>query len=226
MKEILSQYINSLCEVRDMENEFLITGKIRKVLEIESKNEENTLAVEITSSDFEPLPAASYDLPVKIILFGSPGGPRTIGGHVYIANPVFWRVNKIININDLERRDYFRVRVCASGKAYRPGDLSPEEEPEPVPISIVDISLSGILFRTQASFEVNDLIHIFDIQLCDDSPTFSMDCIVRRIEQIPRGGGSLYGCSFVGLSEKEEDALYTTIFKLHRLELQKKRKRL
>lgn len=226
MKDFISQHLSSLCEVRDMENELLTTGRIFKVLEVDSNTEESRLAVEIVSPDFEPLPAAPYDLPVKIILFGGTHGLRVIGGHVYIANKVFWRINKIRNISDLERRDFFRVKVNAAGKAYRQSDVSFEEEPEPVPIKVIDISLSGILFRTEASFQIDDLIHIFDIQLCDDSPAFSTLCTVRRIERRPRGGDILYGCSFVDLSEKDEDALFSTIFKLHRLELQKRRKRL
>lgn len=225
MKDVLLQHINSVCEVRDMENALLTAGRIRRVLEDDGDTEESNLAIEIVSKDMEPLPKAPYDMPVKITLFGS-DTTRTIGGHVYIANEVFWRINKIKSINDMERRNYFRVKVFATGKAYRQTDLTPEYEPEPATINIIDISLSGILFRTEAKFQVNDLLHIYDIKLSDDSPVFSMLCTVRRIEHLPKGGETLYGCSFENLSEKDEDILFSTIFKLHRLELQKRRKRL
>lgn len=225
MKDFLSRQINSICEVRNMENELLITGRIRKILEVDSSAEEGRLAVEIVALERDSLPYAPYDLPVKINLFGSDGGRHTVGGHVYIANKVFWRINKVSKLSDLEKRDFFRIRVGAMGKAYSQKHTNPEEEPIPVPIKIIDISLSGILFRTEELFQINDLLYIFDIRLCNDAPEFSTFCTVRRIETGPEDE-VLYGCSFEDLSEKEEDSLFSTIFNLHRLEIQKRRKRL
>jgi len=225
VKEFLGKYINSVCEVRDMENEMLITGRIHKVMEVEDNSEDSRLAIEIASLGRDSLPSAPYDLPVKVNLFGSSAGYHTIGGHVYIANKVFWRINKVSKLSDIEKRDFFRVRVCATGKAYSQKNTKPEEEPAPTPIKILDISLSGILFKAKESFQINDLIYIFDIKLCDEAPAFSTLCTVRRINSGPESG-ILYGCSFESLSEKEEDALFSTIFNLQRLEMQKRRKRL
>lgn len=225
VKDFLSRQINSICEVRDMENELLMTGRIYKVLEVDSNAEEGRLAVEITALERNSLPYAAYDLPVKINLFGSDGGHHTVGGHVYIANEVFWRINKVSKLSDFEKRDFFRIRVAATGKACSQRDMNPEEEPVPVPIKILDISLSGILFRTKRSFQINDRLYIFDIRLCNDAPEFSTFCTVRRIENGPEDE-VLYGCSFEDLSEKEEDSLFSTIFNLHRLEIRKRKKRL
>jgi len=225
VKEFLSEFINAVCEVRNMENEMLITGRVRKVLEVEDNSEDGSLAIEIVALSGEPLPSAVYDLPVKINLFSNSSGYHTIGGHVYIANPVFWRINKVSKLSDIEKRDFFRVRVCSSGKVYSQKSAKPDEDTTPVPINVLDISLSGILFKAEASFQINDLLYIFDVQLCDQTPLFSTLCTVRRIDSGPRSG-ILYGCSFESLSEKEEDTLFSMIFNLQRLEIQKRRKRL
>lgn len=203
----------------------LITGRIRRILEIDGNSEDGKLAIEIASLDRDSLPSSPYDLPVKINLFSNSTGYHTIGGHVYIANNVFWRINKVSKLSDIEKRDFFRVRVCATGKAYFQKNTNPEEEPVPTPIKILDISLSGIMFKTKEQFQINDLIYIFDIQLHDEAPVFSTLCTVRRINY-GLDSNILYGCSFESLSEKEEDALFSTIFNLQRLEIKKRRKRL
>lgn len=225
MEDFLGNYINSVCEVRDMENEMLVAGRIRKILKVDDKSEDGGLAIEIVGLNWDSLPSAPYDLPVKINLFGNSTGYHTIGGHVYIANKVFWRINKVSKLSDVEKRDFFRVRACATGKVYSPQKANSEEEPTSFPIKILDISLSGILFKTEESFQINDLLYIYDIQLCDEAPQFASLCTVRRISS-GRDSGILYGCSFDSLSEKEEDSLFSTIFNLQRLEIQKRRKRL
>lgn len=220
----LKDYINAACEIRTLENELLVIGKLHALIEHESRG----LSIEITPSDGFDFPIAAYELPVKITLFGGAAGKLTLGGRIFIANKKFWRVNRLEYLSNVERRGFFRIRLQSDGKAVllkRNSEVPTQHEQEPFPVRITNISLSGLMLQTDQLIQINDTLDLSDIVLLKEEPAFSVTCSVRWISSKP-GRPNRYGCHFEDVSDQKMDSLYTAIFKLQCYEIQRKKYRL
>ena len=218
MKELLRQYLHATCEVKTLENDLLLLGKVRDIVDGLS------LSLDIVGSDGNPLPQFQYGVPVKLNLYSSTHGMLVLGGRVYMANPAFWRVSNISQYQHIERRSFFRVVTHATGLVS--GLPAPGQEPPPAfPAQLINISLSGVLFSAPAGIAAEgELIQLFAVRLVDDMPPFSFHCYIHSMEQAP-GDGLLYRCSFEKLDQKETDRLCKAVFALQRALIQKQRNR-
>lgn len=212
----ISDYVGSSCEVKTMENDLLLVGKIRAVLE------DNGIALEIVSSDDEAMPAAAYGIPVKINIFSSKNGFLSLGGRVYITHESFWRINEIGALGENERRGYFRIKIRTQAEVMGP-DKS--RRIRKFKCLVTSVSLSGILiavddeecyFREGTQVTVNGL-HVFD-----GGETFQVKCTVHRIDK-NRSLGTLYGCCFDDMTIREANRLCREIFKQQRADIQRRR---
>lgn len=224
MTEQLKDYMNAVCEVRTMENELLVIGRIHTVIDQDSCG----CSIEIIPADGFDFPMAAYQLPVKITLFGSDSEKLTLGGYVFIANKKFWRISRLEYLSNMERRGFFRVRLQTDGKAVflkRDGAVLSQPDQESFPVQLTNISLSGLMFQSEQLVQINDMLNLFDIVLLKDEPAFSVACSVRWVYS-EQGRPNRYGCSLEDVSDKKMDLLYAAIFKLQRYEIQKKKRRL
>lgn len=219
MDERLRNYVNAVCEVKTMDNELLLHGRIRAVID-PGDSDEGEPELEIIALHGGELPAAEYGTLVKIHAFSQENGLLPLGGRVYIAASTLWKISGVTKYGDAERREYFRVRVRGSAKVGLHGSAG-----EMHAARVLSVSLSGVLLETSAFFRMNDTLYLEDARMSEDTPPFSACCIVRRVD-LSRGNSAQYGCRFVGLDEKEADRLYATIFELQRREIRRKRKRL
>ena len=139
------------------------------------------------------------------------------GGTIYLATPELLCITDLTKYTDTERRGYVRVRIAGEGTVIQ------EQEPfgkEQVPVC--SISLSGLLFESAHSYQVEDCIRVENLRLCEDMEPLSVLCRVKRLA--PALGAVGYGCQFEGISPSLEDALYTMLHELQRRELYEKKR--
>lgn len=205
----------SVCEVRTMENDLLIVGRL-------SQMEDGVL--EIVSSNGEKMLPAACNTPVKVNIYNSQAGLMIFGGKVFIGSEEFWRIRDLQQFSASQGRSHFRMKVtvqatvcrfAADGTVQRPG----------YPIHFVDVSLGGALIACREDFALQERLRLEEVWLRPDTLPFNFTCRVQRMAG--RGPqGKLYGCSFIDLSQTEQDRLCGAIFALQREELKKRRNRL
>lgn len=218
MKELLNQYKNATCEVKTMENDLLLLGKVREIVDGLS------LSIDIVGTDGSPLPQFQYGVPVKLNLYSSTHGMLVIGGRVYMTNPAFWRVSNISQYQHIERRSFFRVVTHAAGLVS--SLPTPGQEPPPAfAAQLINISLSGVLFSAACSLDEGELVQLYRVRLVDDMPPFAFCCRIRSVETTSKDV-QLYRCSFENLEQKETDRLCKAVFALQRELIKKQRNRM
>lgn len=221
MEQKLEAFTGGTCEVRNMENDLLLRGRLDEVI-----NEGATKSLIIVGLKGEDLPVLRFGSRVKAAVRSKSGEVLIVGGAIYIANEQFWRLNNIVEYNNGERRAFFRVGAKAYGSVHPMGDEDEERDNSEVETQarLVNISLSGVLFATPAKFYESQRVYLSEFCLGSDPRPFAVKCIVRKC-----GGesafGSLYGCSFEDLSDKESDRLCRAIFELERESLKKRMSR-
>lgn len=231
MEETLKNYMNAVCEVKNMNNELFFQGRLKAVSRINNTDrfEEDSLAIDIYPVEGMRLPIFDYDIPLKINILNTKLGTLTVGGRVYIANNDFWRISSITAYNNFERRSFFRVNLSIEGKVEREADENGFKDVvdgvDAYPVKMIDISLSGVFFAANAPFSLGDKVKLSSIYLVNSEPPFNFDCTIIRI-----GGeslhGILYGCEFDDLGQKESDRLCRAVFALQREAVKKRKTRL
>ncbi len=221
MTDMLENYIGSVCELKTMANELVYQGKLTAVLY------DPIEMIEVSASDGGRMPLYEIDTPLKINVVNSKLGTLALGGRLYIANDDFWRVREIKLYNNFERRNFFRVNLCANGKAAKDNEeheLEKMLEVVEYPAQLVDISLSGVLFSTEAEFELNDRVRLSEVYLDATNQPFLFFCKIVRVGE--KGAqGRMYGCEFVDLDNREADRLCRAVFALQRAAIKRKKGR-
>lgn len=103
------------------------------------------------------------------------------------------------------KRAFFRLPTAVSAMV---GPRQPT-----IACQVVNVSGSGICFRTSVQFQLNEVVKL-RVSLTDED-TFLLTCQVVR-SCLYRGYQVEYGCKFCGLTPTEESNLIGTIFKLQR----------
>lgn len=215
----LVDYVGCACEVKTMDNDLLMVGKIRAVI-----SEDSGQALEIVSSDGEELPTAAYGIPVKLNIFNSKLGFLGVGGRVYITHNTFWRINDISTLGVSERRGYFRIKVHTYAEVTGP---SKANEIKSYKCLVTSVSLSGLLMAIEddsSYFREGTDLEVRGLRVGESPESFNVKCEVRRIDE-NQAIGKLYGCQFVEMKTKETDRLCQEIFAKQRQDIQKKRGR-
>lgn len=219
----ITDYVGSVCEVRTMENDLLLAGRLRAVL-LDNNGEQ---AIELVSLDGGEMPNAAYGLSVKISVFSGKVGFLSFGGKIYITHGTFWRINDIRTYGENERRDYFRIKTRTLAKVTGPLKAQ-EAERQTYKCYVTSVSLSGTLIAVNDEncwFREGEELQINGLKVEEDrnSDIFDVKATVKRI--VPQSGGRLYGCKFTDMTEKDTDRLCQAIFAKQRLDIQHRRGR-
>lgn len=199
---IQKEYEGSVCEIKSMDNVLIAIGKIK---EVNSKN------IKINNSKKE-LQIVDYGTPIKINVFNAKIGFRVLVGSIYTSTRKEMCIDSIYNLVDKERRNFFRVDMELPAKVVfkkSSSDMYPTE----ADVTIMDMSLSGLKFKTDYDFEVNKT---FSIELnLNKRKNSTFQCQILRVIDF-KDGLYQYGCEFVYSKSEDADLLCSFLFKKQR----------
>lgn len=210
-------YEMSVCEIKTMDNDLLIAGQLTKITDE---------YLQVSAYKEEHLPLLKFDLQVKISLHNAKQGFKVLAGYVYISTDEILRIVNVANLQDFERRAFFRVQVGMEAKLMRITDAferNEEEPPEEIPIIVENLSLSGLLFYPVDPKRQYFLGDRYLVELLLPSGRLNFNVNIRRYEQYP-DKPKKYGCEFYGYTEKQSDRLCNYIFEIEREIIRKKKK--
>lgn len=218
MQPVPKGYEMSVCEIKTMDNDLLLAGNISKVAEE---------YLQISSYSGERLPLLKFELPVKISIHNAKKGFKVIAGEVYISTDEILRIVNIENLQDFERRSFFRIQVQMAAKLIPlPDDFdknqTPFEAPEEIPVIVENLSLSGLLFLPKdrsRNFFMGDR-YVVELDLPGGAINFNIK--VCRYEQYTNKPKK-FGCEFYGYTQKQSDRLCGYIFEVERDIIRKKK---
>ncbi len=199
-------YIGSSCVIKSTSNDLLTMGTLHKVRDT---------YIDINSSRNE-LPEISYNMVVKVEIYNAKLGFRVLVGNVYLSTAKIARIINLTEATNDERRQYFRISSRSKAVILRlnhsytdDNGESGEQEYLNQNVQLVDISLGGLMFKTDLDLSVGD---IFDIVIEDMRDSMIYNCTIRRI--VPRADNLIgYGCEFMDMTNLQEDLLYKYILK-------------
>ncbi len=200
MLPISTSYIDSICEIKTLDNKLIAKGIITAIIDD---------YLEITYRDEVHLLAPNTQ--VKISIVNEKLGFKVIVGKVYVGTNTFVRIVEIITLMDFEKRDYFRIAIDEPAVFYKEKitefEINFTEIPA-IPVLLNNISLCGVFFLYDGSLELGESIYLL-LDLARGQEIFP--CVVRRICN-NQEGNSGYGCEFVNHTQRQSDELYRFIF--------------
>ncbi|MEG2383866.1 MAG: PilZ domain-containing protein [Oscillospiraceae bacterium] len=216
----LENYVGCACEIKTMDNELLLPGKIQAVLDDGAAQ-----SLEIVSSDGGDMPNAAYGIPVKINIFSSKHGFLGAGGRVYITHNTFWRINEIKFYGENEWRGFFRIKNHSHAEVF---GIDEYNQGRKYSCIVTSVSLSGVLIAVSdpdCYFQIGSVLDLIDFSVGEGTDKFTVKCRVKRQEEHPVLG-KLYGCELEGMNAKQADRLCQAIFAQQRAEIRRKRGRM
>ena len=205
MLPISDEYLQSPCEIKDLNNELLTTATINKFV-----NDDIQIA-----NEYDILPILHCNMPVKINIYNSSLGFKVLIGKVFLSTSDMMQISDLQNLAEFERRDFFRlkVKIKSQGHTIEPEDSnSYEEEIQFFEITVTDISLGGIFILTRERLEIGQ-----QFAIC--LKLYEIDIVFRcRVQRIQNDDDTYngYGCSFVDNSTRQFDLLCKFIFEKQR----------
>ena len=203
---ICYNYIDSKCQVMTQENVLFFMGLIEDYIE-----QDEELKISATRSDILPS-GVLYNTPIKINI-KSNSHVLVIYGVLKRQTNIFWiiQLNKIVKIQ--EHRSCFRQTLkCKGTIIYTKNNTKTSLE-----CDLLDISLTGISFKSNICFDINEKLTIDNILLYKDCKTsYKFNCIIKR-EFKDENNNTCYGCMFDEMPKEIEDRLCTDIFQLQLL---------
>ncbi len=211
----ISLYKDAMCEAKTMDNDFLFYGKIIAV------NEQPSLTFDLVSKSNEPLMILAYGARIKLAVRINKQSVF-FGGRVYLSDDNLCRVTDIIVYQDFERRSFFRVKANANCHVKK----ETEEEDAQVELTadLIELSLGGIKFRSNAQFDVFEIIELYQLKLSETIPAFTLTCRILEVIEI-QYDVFLYRCEFQNLDMRTSNQLSQCIFELQRAAIQRKKSR-
>ena len=206
-----ASYRMSPCEIKTMTNDLLTNAVIESVYN-------DTLEI-INQSD--KLPVIHCNTTIKINVYNDSLGFKVLVGKVFLSTPDFMRIIEVQNLADYERRNFFRIIISVSCKAYVIEDEIPDDGALKLfPVHVGDISLSGCYIKTKKPLTIAQRL-VINFPL---SPEKSM-ALCAEVQRIHRNGNATtgYGCSFLDISTKQSDFLCGYIFEKQREQIKSMR---
>lgn len=217
MQALPKEYEMSVCEVKTMDNDLLVAGFISKI---------NDDYIQISSYKDERLPILKFDLPVKISIHNARKGFRIVAGQVYVSADQVLRIVNVNNLQDFERRAFFRVQVKMPSKITPLPDEfegGTDHASADIPVVVENLSLSGLLFYPEdpkVEFFMGDR---YAAELALPGGTLNFNVKICRFEKIGNKP-TKYGCEFFGYTQKQSDRLCSYIFEIERDILKSRKK--
>ncbi len=203
---ICNNYIDSKCQIMSQENVLFFNGIINEYIEKDKQ-------LKISDNTNDILPAGvTYNTNLKINIKTN-SNILIIYAILKQQTNTFWIVelDKIIKIQ--ENRSCFRQTLRCRGIITYTEELKETK----IPCDLIDISLTGISFRSTINFDIDEKLTIDNVVLFKDSATiYKFDCIIKR-EFKDENNNTCYGCMFEKMPKEVEDKLCTDIFQLQLL---------
>lgn len=214
MNDIISTFKDAFCEVKTLNNQLLLLGRLYNII-----MDENGVSLDVAANNGEKLLRMEFGARVKISL-RQDNRFLVLAGTIYAANEKFWRINHIEMVQETERRRFFRV--CTAAGAQVEIINQPETELSCFDAQLVDISLSGLKFKSNGLFSDGDKIKIHHLTLAAEFPPFTFNCdILDHYTTIENG--IVYRCTLSDLSMRSSDLLCKAIFAMERQQIKHKK---
>lgn len=215
MKAMLRNAEGCVCEIKTMESEFLLAGHIANIV-IGS----NT-SFDVEPHDGEILFDVSIGMPVKIAI-KKKNDIMVFGGFVYATNEFFWRINHVTEYQNIERRNFFRVKTNGTAEVNKIDAAGNLIEDETYVGNVVDISLSGIRFTCPATFRLGEEICLNKLNIGSGAVINFRTGIIDSISG-EEGEDTTYRCHISEIDKTSSDNLSKAILKIQ-VENNRKRK--
>lgn len=210
------QALGSLCEIKTNNNDLLVVAILESIDETD-----NTRFNFVKADKDEKLPLLALDTPVKIITYSGNDGFMLLLGNVFVSSEELLSLVNVRSAQGYERRKYFRLNTSTTGIAVM--QTENEDADKPFVVQLIDISLGGVSVSTVRMLKQND-VFLMTFNLMGTKLEFS--CQVRReITDKRHPKDYKYGCEFINYSNRQLDQLCNILFKIQRLEIQKRRNR-
>lgn len=212
--ELFESLIGSLCEIKTDQNELLLIARVS------SLGPDDDRINFVSAQPGDRMPLLPYNKSVKIICFSGVSGFMLMRGTVYISSDDNLSLVDVNMSQGYERRRYFRLNTNTPAEAVMQNSA---EEDAPFYISLLDISLGGIRVGSKKKLVPNDMF-LVTFALLDRK----MEFCCRVCREIPdsfdkKTGTTQYGCEFVNFTSRQLDQLCGIMFKIQRLEIQKRK---
>ncbi len=197
----LDRFQGLSCELKKMNNDPVSMGQVIDV-------NEDILQIQ---APFDFPSDLEYGTKLKMIATEPNGSFSMLVGHVVEVEGARLSLHGINNVKEYTKRRFYRVDTTINGKVYMsaPGR---EGKREALPVVIRNISLSGMLFRTDRIFSAETSVWL-------DTSFFSregedLQAVILRGQKF--NDGMAYGADFVDLPDWQEDLLCNFIFSMQR----------
>lgn len=210
--EEIQQYINSICEVLNLENHVHFIGRIRAY-----DRAKDEITVQLRRGLSTPQ-GVLYHAPVKLHIEKNGEEIILLYGVLERCAADHWRIRLQRACAMAERRGSFRQPLRHISAVVQPleetdvqegGQDAPKEELCP----IVNISLSGLCFESRQTYAVGSRLLISGLRVRPEGALYHFTCTVKR--STPQKKNAFhYGCAFDTLSARRQDALFQDLFAL------------
>lgn len=197
-------YVGAICQVMSDENKIYFVGQIQNY-----SDERNEMRIGLHKG--EQTPSVMHNTHIKIniqnredviVLYGVVTGQAAS----------FWRVELESMMQREEQRDGFRQVLKCKATIIK-HDAEKDDE-IPFVCDLINISLTGIAFRSEQVFEIGEEIWVDEAVLHKNCPTkYSFKCTVRRTFK-DENDKVCYGCEFERIPSSVENSLCKDLFYL------------
>ena len=216
-------YVSSPCRLRSMDNSIISSGRI---IEIDDEYVVIRMIPELRS-------VIPYNKSVKLSIFNDRLGNRALMGTVFASTTKIAKLFDVKEIDDFEKRVYFRINVSLNGTVMpydsasqsklgkvfeqeaidedgdedKDNDIDKgikDDKESKIDVYIRNISLSGVLLSGPIYMDIDDKLLI---EIHTSMGKLTLGAVIRRKTE-SKDGDDEYGCEFEPYSDKVEDALW------------------
>ncbi len=195
----LDQLNGLACELKQMENAPVSIGQV-----VAAEGE----ALRIQAPfDFPPDLAAGTKL--KLTATAPDGSFSVLAGNVVEVGGSLLTLHGLNNVKEYSQRRFFRVDVNIPGQIFQKGLFA---QPDPIPVVIRNLSVGGVLFRSEKIFLPETAIRLDPSFFSEDGE--ELHAVILRGQRLD--GGMAYGAGFAEMPDWLEDQLSNFIFSMQR----------
>lgn len=195
------EYEQSWCEVKTAENELIAVGRIKTI---------KPKYMIIYDKDHK-MPSIQIGTLVKINVFNPNKEIRVCIGNIYIVSGSELSLVNVISLVNNEKRNFFRVKTDIETEAiYR--EYSRQRYPSKTDITILDMSLNGLQFKSTIDFKKNDVVGIVLKFKHKKEKGIIINCEIVRLIDEKKDGYQNYGCRIVMDENIDIDTICTFLF--------------
>ncbi|MBR5486034.1 MAG: PilZ domain-containing protein [Oscillospiraceae bacterium] len=197
MYELDRDYLSSVCEIKNNDNKLLASGSLKEI-----KPGEVTIGTK-----YGEMPVVKFGEKVKVSIHNFRKGFKVIGGVVHTSSPEFMCLKDVVQLVESEQRKFFRAHTnfkTMMDVVKKPGLVNLN----PVEIEVVDISISGLGFKTDY---VIDPERSYNVELELENKRCTLTFHVVRMD-FNEDGECIYGCKLEEMPDSDTDILNSFVF--------------